>query len=672
MFRSLLVANRGEIAVRIMRTARRLGIRCIAVYSEADRESAHVAAADEAHPIGPAPAAESYLRIERMVEVARRAGAEAIHPGYGFLAENAAFAEACAAAGIAFVGPPAAAIRAMGDKARAKALMREAGVPVVPGYDGEDQSDARLAEEAERIGFPVLIKAAAGGGGRGMHVVERAEDFAEALAAARRIARSAFGDDRILLERYLARPRHVEVQVLADAHGTVIDLGTRDCSVQRRYQKIIEEAPAPALPETLQRAIAEAAVAAARAVSYRNAGTVEFIAEGDDFFFMEMNTRLQVEHPVTEMIAGLDLVEWQLRIAAGERLPFADCPPLAGHAIEARLCAEDPAADWRPATGRILRLAFPDHEGVRIDSGVREGDTVTPFYDSLLAKIIAHGPDRMTALRRLAAALAATVIDGVATNLALLKRIVTHEAFRRTDLSTRFLADHASELLAPPRPAPDRVLIAATAAVLVDEIERAERTARSSADPHSPWVALRGWRLHGTALSEIEFDQDGRVRWVAAAWHDGYWRLRFGNENEADAEVALRAQRGAERDLLRLDVDGVVGRARVRRYGDEIVVAFADGTIGTVRIRHPLGGTGGAAAATGSVTAPIPGRVVRVLVSPGQPVARGETLVVLEAMKTELRLVSPCDGVVQQLGASVGDLVAEGTELAFVAAGDGS
>ncbi|MCS6854899.1 MAG: biotin/lipoyl-binding protein [Elioraea sp.] len=670
MFRSLLVANRGEIAVRIMRTARRMGLRCIAVYSEADRNATHVAVADEAHPIGPATAAESYLRIDRIIEVAQRAGAEAIHPGYGFLAENAAFAEACAETGLVFVGPPAAAIRAMGDKAGAKALMREAGVPVVPGYDGEDQSDARMAEEAERIGFPVLIKAAAGGGGRGMHVVERAEDFAEALAAARRIARSAFGDDRVLLERYLPQPRHVEVQVLADAHGTVIDLGTRDCSVQRRYQKIIEEAPAPKLSEGMRRAIAEAAVAAARAVAYRNAGTVEFIVEGDSFYFMEMNTRLQVEHPVTELIAGLDLVEWQLRIAAGERLPFTACPALDGHAVEARLCAEDPAADWRPAVGRILRLAFPDHEGVRIDSGVREGDAVTPFYDSLLAKIIAHGPDRATALRRLASALEATVVDGVATNLALLRRLVAHPAFWRADLSTRFIADHAEDLLVPPRSAPDRLLIAAAAAVLLDEVERAKRAARASADPHTPWVALRGWRLHGTAVSETCFDQDGSVRSVRAEWGEGFWRLSLDEASEGHGRLLLRAQRSAEHDLVRLEVDGVVGRARVRRYGDEIVVTLSDGATGTVRIRHPLGGPSGVALSSGSVLAPIPGRVVRVLVSPGQAVARGETLVVLEAMKTELRIVSPCDGEVRRLGASVGDLVAEGTEIAFIAAGD--
>jgi len=378
MFRSLLVANRGEIAVRVFRTARAMGLRCIAVHSEADRDSLHVAQADEAVAIGPAPASESYLRIDRIIAAAKRTGAEAIHPGYGFLAENAAFAEACAAAGIVFVGPPPAAMRAMGGKASAKALMAAAGVPIVPGYQGESEDETLLAAEAARIGFPVLIKASAGGGGRGMRVVPDAASFAEALAAARREAEAAFGDGRVLIEKYLARPRHIEVQVLADRHGTVLALSSRDCSIQRRHQKIVEEAPAPALPEAMRAALAEAAVAAARAVGYVNAGTVEFIAEDDRFHFMEMNTRLQVEHPVTEAITGLDLVAWQLRIAAGERLPEAE-PPIAGHAVEVRLCAEEPSEGWRPATGRLARLRMPSGEGIRVDSGVREGDAVTPL-----------------------------------------------------------------------------------------------------------------------------------------------------------------------------------------------------------------------------------------------------------------------------------------------------
>jgi 3-methylcrotonyl-CoA carboxylase alpha subunit len=671
MFRSLLVANRGEIACRIFRTARRMGLRCIAVYSEADAHALHVELADEAYPIGPPPAASSYLRIDRILEAARQAGAEAIHPGYGFLAESADFAEACEQAGIVFVGPPASAIRAMGSKAAAKSLMAEAGVPLVPGYHGDAQGDVRLAAEAERIGYPVLIKASAGGGGRGMHIVERAEDFADALAAARRVAKAAFGDDRVLLERYLRRPRHIEVQVLGDAHGTILDLHTRDCSIQRRYQKVVEEAPAPALSDAVRAGLGKAAVDAARAVGYRNAGTVEFIAEGDAFYFMEMNTRLQVEHPVTELITGLDLVEWQLRIAAGEALPFGAPPPASGHAVEVRLCAEDPTLDWRPAVGRLARFVLPEKAtGVRIDSGVREGDTITPFYDSMIAKVIAQGEDRADALRRLSAALAEISIDGVATNLDLLRRILDHPSFRAADLSTGFIAAHADDLLAAPRPLLDRTLIAASAALLLDEQDRAERFARASADPWSPWNRRDGWRLHGTASAEVELIQDGTDRRVRAEYGAGFWRLRFSAATGEPVALTLRARRGLDRDALLLDVDGVRTRATVRRYGDDIVVTLPgpEPTTSTLTVRHRIDSTAAAVAAAGSVVAPIPGRIVKVMVEPGQTVARGETLVILEAMKTELRIAAPADGTVTRVSARAGDLVSEGTELAFVEA----
>jgi 3-methylcrotonyl-CoA carboxylase alpha subunit len=671
MFRSLLVANRGEIACRIFRTARRMGLRCIAVYSEADAQALHVELADEAYPIGPPPANASYLRIDRIIEAARQAGAEAIHPGYGFLAENAEFAEACEQAGIVFVGPPPSAIRAMGSKAAAKALMAEAGVPLVPGYHGEAQDDARLAAEAERIGYPVLIKASAGGGGRGMHIVERAADFADALAAARRVAKAAFGDDRVLLERYLRRPRHVEVQVVADAAGTTVILGTRDCSVQRRYQKIVEEAPAPGLTAELHATLAYAADTAARAVQYRNAGTVEFIVEGGGAYFMEMNTRLQVEHPVTELVTGIDLVEWQLRVAAGETFPFRPMPEPRGHAVEARLCAEDPTLDWRPAVGRLDRFVLPDQApGVRIDTGVREGDTITPFYDSMIAKVIAQGEDRAAALRRLAAALAAISIDGVATNLELLRRIVGHPSFRAGDLSTGFIAAHADDLLAAPRPLPDRALIAASAALLLDEQDRAAQFAAASADPHSPWNRRDGWRLHGVASAETELIQDGAPRRVRAEYGDGFWRLQFDSLAEGPVALTLRARRGLDHDALLLDLDGVRTRATVRRYGDDIVVTLPgpEPTTATLTVRHQIGGAATAIAGAGSVVAPIPGRIVKVLVEPGQPVARGETLVILEAMKTELRIAAPSDGAVTRVSAQAGDLVAEGTELVFVEA----
>ncbi len=670
MFRSLLVANRGEIACRIFRTARRMGLRSIAVYSEADAHALHVEFADEAYPIGPPPAASSYLRIDRIIEAARQAGAEAVHPGYGFLAENADFAEACESAGIIFVGPPPAAIRAMGSKAAAKTLMARAGVPLVPGYHGDAQDDARLAAEAERIGYPVLIKASAGGGGRGMHIVERAADFADALAAARRVAKAAFGDDRVLLERYLRRPRHIEVQVLGDAHGTMLDLHTRDCSVQRRYQKVVEEAPAPNLTDAVRAGLAKAAVEAARAVGYRNAGTVEFIAEGDAFYFMEMNTRLQVEHPVTELVTGLDLVEWQLRIAAGEALPVDNAPPAIGHAVEVRLCAEDPTLDWRPAVGRLDRFALPDEVNLRIDTGVREGDSITPFYDSMIAKVIAQGEDRAAALRRLSAALAEIRIDGVATNLDLLRRIIGHPAFRSGDLSTGFIAAHADDLLAAPRPLPDRALIAASAALLLDEQDRAERFARASGDPHSPWNRRDGWRLHGAATAETELIQDGVPRRVRAEYGAGFWTLRFVAESGDAVSLNLRARRGLDHDALLLDVDGVRTRPTVRRYGDDIVVTLPgpDPATATLTVRQPLGAAVAAIVGSGSVSAPIPGRIVKVMVEAGQAVARGETLVILEAMKTELRIAAPADGTVTRVSAQAGDLVAEGTELLFVEA----
>uniref|UniRef100_UPI001906891D acetyl-CoA carboxylase biotin carboxylase subunit n=1 Tax=Paracraurococcus ruber TaxID=77675 RepID=UPI001906891D len=451
MFRTLLIANRGEIACRIIRTARRLGIRTVAVFSEADARSQHVALADAAFPIGPARASDSYLRTDRILAAAQASGAEAVHPGYGFLSENAGFAEACAAAGIAFVGPPPAAIRAMGSKAESKRLMEQAGVPIVPGYHGDAQDEAVLADQAGRIGFPVLIKASAGGGGKGMRPVLRPEEFAAQLAGARREAKAAFGDDRVLLERYLQKPRHVEVQVFADSQGNTIHLHTRDCSVQRRHQKVLEEAPAPDLSPALRARLHAAAVAAARAVGYVSAGTVEFIVEGDDAFFMEMNTRLQVEHPVTEMVTGLDLVEWQLRVAAGEPLPLREAPAPHGHSVEVRLYAEDPAQEFRPSTGPLRRFALPaPAPDLRIESGVVEGDAITPFYDPMIAKLVAWGPDRGGALARLGAALAECRIAGITSNLGFLQRLVAHPAMRAAELDTGFAGRFATDLQPPP------------------------------------------------------------------------------------------------------------------------------------------------------------------------------------------------------------------------------
>ena len=652
MFRSLLVANRGEIACRVMRTAQRMGIRCIAVFSEADANALHVDLADEAHPIGPAPARDSYLRADRIMAVARAAGAEAIHPGYGFLSENADFAEACAAAGIAFVGPPAAAIRAMGSKAESKALMVAAGVPVVPGYHGEDQAEDRLAAEASRIGFPVLIKASAGGGGKGMRPVLAAADFLDELAGARREAKGAFGDDRVLLERYLQKPRHVEVQVFADSHGHTIHLHTRDCSVQRRHQKVLEEAPAPDLAPALRERLHEAAIAAARAVGYVNAGTVEFIVEGDDAFFMEMNTRLQVEHPVTEMITGLDLVEWQLRVAAGEALPCREPPEASGHAVEVRLYAEDPAAEFRPSIGTLTRFFGPgQRQGVRMDTGVRAGDAITPHYDPMIAKVIAAAPDRRMALERLGGALAETQLGGLTSNLTFLRRLVAHPAMVAGELDTGFIARHAAALIPPPTEVPEQAL-AAFAAVYLERL----RYDRQGA---SPWDSCFGFRLFGAGEELLLLRDDVRLRRVVMRRRRGTTDVTV----DGGAPIAVAADLSAG---LRASVNGVWHRVPFTLDGDVVALAFG-GVDHTLRLVDPYAPIGGDAAAEGRLAAPIPGRVVQVLVAVGDRVARGQVVAILEAMKTELRITAPADGIVAHLGCAAGDSVEEGTEIVTLA-----
>jgi len=507
MFSKILIANRGEIACRVMRTAKRLAIRTVAVYSDADEGALHVALADEAYPIGPAAARESYLSIEKILAAARASGAEAIHPGYGFLSENAEFAEACAEAGIVFIGPPAAAIRAMGSKSAAKALMEKAGVPLVPGYHGADQDAALLAKEAKKVGFPVLIKAASGGGGKGMRIVESAADFAAALASAKREAKASFGDDTVLIEKYLTRPRHIEMQIFADRHGNCVHLFERDCSVQRRHQKVVEEAPAPGMDVARRKAMGAAAIAAAKAVAYVGAGTIEFIAEGDDLFFMEMNTRLQVEHPVTEMITGTDLVEWQLRIAAGEKLPKRqDELQISGHAIEVRLYAEDPTRDFLPATGTLHHLRVPEGDPhIRVDTGVREGDAISIHYDPMIAKLIAWGADRAAALRRLGAALDRYEIVGVTTNRDFLARLATAPDFAAGGVDTGIIARHRDALIPPPAAAPPRIVAAAALSLLLDQAAASEAAAIASPDPYSPWHSRQGWRLNGDTYQDLVF-----------------------------------------------------------------------------------------------------------------------------------------------------------------------
>lgn len=652
MFRSLLIANRGEIACRIMRTAQPMGIRCIAVFSEADASALHVQLADEAHPIGPAAARDSYLRIDRILAVAKAAGAEAVHPGYGFLSENADFAEACKEAGLVFVGPPAAAIRAMGSKAASKALMVAAGVPVVPGYHGVDQSEERLAKEAAGIGFPVLIKASAGGGGKGMRPVHSAADFLDELAGARREARAAFGDDRVLLERYLQRPRHVEVQIFADGQGRTIHLHTRDCSVQRRHQKVLEEAPAPDLSPALRARLHEAAIAAARAVGYVNAGTVEFIVEGDDAFFMEMNTRLQVEHPVTEMVTGLDLVEWQLRVAAGEPLPLDEPPEAEGHAVEVRLYAEDPAAGFRPSVGMLRRFFGPSSApGVRMDTGVRSEDAIMPHYDPMIAKIMAHGPDRESALRRLSAALADTQLGGLTTNLAFLRRLVAHPAMVAADLDTGFIARHEAALIPPPVETPP-VALAAFSAVYLERL-------RLRDEGSGPWDRRRGFRLFGASEEVLSLRDSVRVRQLLVR------RRRGAMEVVVDDGTPITVQADLSADL-RASVDGTWHRVPFT-LDDGVVSLTFEGVDHRLELLDPYAPRGGEAAAEGRLSAPIPGRVVQLLVAVGDPVARGQVVAILEAMKTELRIAAPADGIVSHLGCAAGDSIEEGTEIVTLA-----
>lgn len=657
--RTLLVANRGEIAARVFRTAKAMGIRTVAVFSDADRDALHVRAADEAHRIGPAPARESYLSIPAILAAARASGADAIHPGYGFLSENAAFAEAVAEAGLIFVGPPAAAIRAMGSKAEAKSLMQLARVPLVPGYHSADQSPEVLVSAARHIGFPVLIKASAGGGGKGMKVVEREEDFADACASAAREAQAAFGDDRLLIERWLTRPRHVEVQVFADAHGNYVHLFERDCSVQRRHQKVIEEAPAARLSPELRARLGATAVEAARAVGYVGAGTVEFIMEGDAFWFMEMNTRLQVEHPVTEAITGLDLVEWQLRVARGEPLPLTQGEIVpSGHAVEARLYAEDPARDFLPQTGRLDHLAFP--EGVRVDSAVAGGDEVSRHYDPMIAKIVAHGRDRAESLARLATALAATRVVGLATNLDLLSRIVDHPEFAADAHDTGFVARNADTLLTP-RPLDHRLAVAAALALLERETATA---ATAPADPWSPWARGGAWTPNLPALREITLDDGTDARTLR------FETDRTGTRLLGDAAPLPVAARLAPDGRLVVDLGAARHALDVITTGDRVTV-FAPFGRATFREIDPRDAAAAHHTHADRLVAPMPGAVVQVLVAVGERVAAGSPLVVVEAMKMEHVVRAPHDGVVERIDVAVGDVVAEGVELAVLAPVEG-
>ncbi len=657
MFRTLLIANRGEIACRIVRTARRMGIATVAVYSDADANSLHVRMADRAIRIGAAAVRDSYLNIAAIIAAARQCGADAIHPGYGFLSENAEFAEACAAASITFVGPPPSAMRAMGSKATAKTLMEQAGVPLLPGYHGGNQATDFLAHQAARIGFPVMIKAVSGGGGRGMRVVAAANDFAAALAAAQQEAASAFGDDRVLIERYMEHPRHIEVQVFADAHGNAVHLFERDCSVQRRHQKVIEEAPAPGLEERRRSAMGAAAVAAAKAVGYQGAGTVEFVANRDGFFFLEMNTRLQVEHPVTEMITGLDLVEWQLRVAAGEPLPAAqDMIRIDGHAIEARIYAEDPARDFAPSTGQLRSFRTPEQSKyVRIDTGFTTGDAVTVHYDAMLAKVICHGSTRDEARTRLHQALAEMDVVGVANNLDLLGRVLGHPGFAAGAVDTGFIADHSDTLLAQREP-PTDVLAAATLCVLSDEADAAAVEAGRSEDPYSPWYARDHWWPNTTFVRELRFTVGDFV------WPVGIERLASAWRMSVDGGVVeARSERSPDGRLV-ITLDGTRQSVFADHTGDTVIVRI-DGETYSLHLPDPLVAAAEDDDSGGRLVAPIPGQVTQVLAEAGMAVARGQIMIVLEAMKTVFRLPAPADGLVATVNCQPGDSVVEGQLL---------
>ena len=652
-FDKLLIANRGEIACRIIRTAKRMGLATVAVYSDADRGAMHVALADTAVLIGPAPAKDSYLRIDAIIDTAHETGAEAVHPGYGFLSENADFAQACADADLVFVGPSAATIRLMGSKSAAKALMEGCGVPVVPGYHGEDQAFATLAAAADRLGYPVLVKASAGGGGRGMRAVATPGELEEAVAGARREAAAAFGDDRLLIEKLIAAPRHIEVQVFGDTHGNVVSLLERECTLQRRHQKVVEEAPSIAVTPERRAQMSAAARAAAQAAGYVGAGTVEFIADAAGFYFIEMNTRLQVEHPITELITGLDLVEWQLRVAMGEPLPLRqDEITVHGHAIEARIYAEDADKGFLPSTGTIGLWREPAGNDIRVDTGFRAGDAVTPYYDALLAKLIVHGADRPQALGRLAEALREFEIAGVTTNLAFLRALVGHPQVARGEIDTGFIERELAALTTPRPTVAPLDLAAACVAVLLRE--QGEQIPPSVA---SPWDRTDGWTIAGRRRRRLSFRHGGE-RCEAVLWYgrdglsmelrDAHARLQFVPRDGAVFDLCLGdAPERVTAGWSGRDLDLVTPRGRLRLHWIDPFAAD---------LRE--------AALASRIVAPMPGTVTRILAEPGVDVPRGAPLIVLEAMKMEHTLRAPAAGRLKALKCAVGEFVQEGTELA--------
>lgn len=659
MFQKILIANRGEIACRIIKTAHRLGIATVAVYSEADANARHVRLANEAVLIGAPAARESYLVGHRILDVAKRTGAQAIHPGYGFLSENEDFAAACAQAGITFIGPPVGAIHAMGSKSAAKALMEKAGVPLTPGYHGENQEPGFLARESKRIGYPVLIKASAGGGGKGMRRVDRPEEFEAALSSCQREATNAFGDDHVLVEKYVLKPRHIEIQVFGDTHGNCVYLFERDCSVQRRHQKVLEEAPAPGMTPERRAAMGKAAVDAAKAVEYVGAGTVEFIANQDgSFYFMEMNTRLQVEHPVTEMITGLDLVEWQLRVASGEPLPLSqEQLEIHGHAIEARIYAEDPDKGFLPSTGRLVHLSSPpENEHVRVDTGVEQGDEITPHYDPMIAKLIVWGADRRQALTRMGQALAQYRIVGVSNNVDFLGRLVRVPSFANADLDTGLIERENALLFPPPAATPVDVWLLAAVAELLREKALAEQKALRAPQSHSPWHVPDGWRLNGRGVRTLTLRHGDTIQIVAIEVVAAEYFLTLGDQR-VFATGVLQANGELHAQLAERWVHAAVVAAGDRRQ------VFFGGRSWPLWVVDPLHVEGEGEEAKGGLRAPMPGKVIALLAQQGVPVTKGTPLLVMEAMKMEHTISAPRDGLVKSFRYAPGDQVADGAEL---------
>ncbi|QWG21303.1 acetyl/propionyl/methylcrotonyl-CoA carboxylase subunit alpha [Bradyrhizobium sediminis] len=654
-FRTLLIANRGEIACRVIRSAKAMGLRTVAVYSEADAEAMHVAMADEAVLLGPARARDSYLNVERVIEVARKTGAEAVHPGYGFLSESAEFAQACLDAGLVFVGPTAAMIRMMGSKSGSKMLMEQAGVPLVPGYHGDAQDEATLAQTADKIGFPVLVKASAGGGGRGMRIVRSAAELAASIVSAKREAKAAFGDDRMLIEKFVQNPRHIEVQIIGDSHGNLLSLFERECTLQRRHQKVVEEAPSPTLDATQRERVCAAARKAAAAVNYVGAGTIEFVSDGRDVFFIEMNTRLQVEHPVTELITGIDLVEWQLRVAFGEKLPLTqDQITLNGHAIEARVYAENPHKNFMPSVGRIRTWRTPaETNGLRIDAGYRAGDAVSPHYDAMLAKVIAWAPTRDEAIERLNRGLGETDVRGIVSNIPFLSALVTHPDVRANTIDTGFI-ERELKNLTPAAPAPhDLELGAAVVTILAEEAKAA------GAEAHSPW-RTPGWMPVGRRQRVFTFRHgQGAEHKVTLTYGNGPATLSIG-ERELAFTTSPDAAGGFE-----LRLHGIKSHVFAVIEGHELYLRTRNGRFDLHWV-DPFGGETEEQVGEDKIVAPLPGTVVALLAEVGASLEKGAPILTLEVMKMEQTLRAPFAGVLKAIKCKVGDIVGEGVELAEV------